>query len=46
MLRRLHASVQHADSDLPVSAVLGGRALTMVPPQSADGPNCSYGSVP
>src|SRR5215468_10437843 len=42
VLRRLHASVQAADSDLPVAAVLGsaaaGRAdLTVVPPLTDNG---------
>ena len=43
VLRRLHASVQVADADLPVSAVLGGTAmtartdLTVVPPLADDG---------
>ena len=43
VLRRLHASVQVPDADLPVSAVLGGTAMTartdlsFVPPLAGDG---------
>jgi DNA-binding transcriptional MerR regulator len=43
VLRRLHASVQVPDADLPVSAVLGGTGLTaradlsVVPPLPDDG---------
>ncbi len=43
VLRRLHASVQVPDADLPVSAVLGGTGMTartdlsVVPPLAGDG---------